>query len=231
MLILRFVEKRAKEKRKRFFYRKRLNNNDTLNRYSIIVKGKSVSVLELNEAVLNNENVQMLLKMYKGRILVSESYKNYDELKDYLFNPKLYYQRALLSSLLNQIRRVNKEWENICVKTSEFFPFKELYKLVKITKKVTIIGESNCYTDKFLKDCYYQYGAIVYVRNDNLDWENCVFVDLDSVDNCRKLTINAYSKSFTLFSDIRYFEESEEYQKLAPFDLYYDEICAAFSGK
>lgn len=230
MLILRFVEKRAKEKRKRFFYRKRLNN-DTLNRYSIIVKGKSVSVLELNEEMLKNESVQMLLKMYKGRALASGKYKNYDELKDYLFSPKLYYQRALLSSLVNQISRVNKDWENICIKTSEFFPFKELYELVRITKRVTIIGESNCYTDKFLKDCYYQYGAIVSVRNDCLEKANCVFIDLDGVDNSRRLIINAYSKAFTLYSDVRYFEESEEYQKVLPFDLDYCEICAAFSGK
>ncbi len=233
MLILSFVGERENDvKKKRYILRKkRVRKNELLNRYSMIVKGKSVLVLELNEPGLKSEDVQMLLKMYKGRVLVSEKYKNHDELRAYLYSPKAYYQRALLSSLVNQIRNINKEWGNICIKTDDFYSFKELYELVRITKNVVIIGERNNYTDKFIKDCFYEYGAIVSVRNDCFDMGKCIVVDLDEIDDSKKLLIKVCSKEFVLYSDARFFESCQEYQKLMPFDLAFNEICAVFSDK
>ena len=233
MLVLNFFDERENvEKNKKHFFKKhRKNNNNKINRYSINVNGKNVLVLELTEKDLLKEDVLALLKIYKGRVLVSEKYKNSDGLKEYLYSPKEYYQRALISSLVNQIKTINKEWKNICIRTENFEPFKELYELVRISKKVTIIGENNLHTEKFSKDCYYEYGAIVSVKKEISVLKYDVFLNLDEVDNSGKLMINVNTKDFILYPDTRYFESCTEYQKLIPFGLEHNDICSVFSNK
>lgn len=233
MLILNFVDERENEEKnkKRFIRKLRKKQNNMINRYSINVNGKNVLVLELTEKDIIEEDVLALLKIYKGRVLVSEKYKNSEMVKEYLYSPKEYYQRALISSLVNQIKTVNKDWKSVCIRTECFVPFKELYQLVKISKKVTIIGENNIYTEKFSKDCYYEYGAIVLVKKENSELKYDVFMDLDEVDNSGKLMINVNAKDFILYSDTRYFESCTEYQKLLPFYLEHNTICSAFSNK
>ena len=235
MLILKFNneynEVENKKRARLFVPKSRKQKNDTLNRYSVIVNGKNISVLELTRKELKSDDVQMLLKIYKGRVLTSEKYKNDDELKEHLYSPKLYYQRALISSLVNQIKAANKEWKNICIKTDSFEPFKELYELVIITKRVSIITEESAYTRAFIKDCYYKYGAIVSVKGDASIIENDVFVNLNEIDNGGRVMINVNSKDFILYPDARYFESCDEYQKLLPFGLEYNIICSVFSEK
>ena len=233
MLILKFnCENEVKEKRrKRFISKSQKQKNETLNRYSVNVNGKNVSVLELTRKDLKSEDVQTLLKIYKGRVLVPEKYKNDDELKELMFSPKPYYQRALISSLVNQIKAVNKEWKNICIKTDCFEPFKELYELVKITKRVSIITVENACTQAFVKDCYYKYGAIVSVKENSSVIPTDVFVNLNEVDNSGRLMINVNSKDFILYPDARYFDSCDEYQKLLSFGLEHNVICSVFSEK
>ena len=233
MLVLSFIdesEEVAKNK-KHFFKKNRKNKNNKINRYSINVNSKNVLVLELTEKDLHKEDVLALLKIYKGRVLVSEKYKNFEMLKEYLYSPKEYYQRALISSLVNQIKSVNKDWMNICIQTENFMPHKELYELVRISKKVTIIADNNSYTEKFCKDCYYEYGAIVSVKKEKSTLRYDVFLNLDEVDNSGKLMINVNTKNFILYPDTRYFESCMEYQKLIPFGLEHNDICSVFSNK
>ena len=233
LLILNFINKNEEKERikKRFFKNSRVLNKNDLNRYSVCVNGKNVIVLELTERDLTRDDVLKLLKIYQGRVLVSEKYKNYEPLKEYLFSSKEYYQRALISSLVNQIKTVNKEWKNICIKTENFVPFKELYELMRISKKIVIIAKNNCFTEKFSKDCYYEYGAIVSVKNGISGLEYDVFLDLDEVDNSGKLMIKVNHKDFILYPDMRYFENCREYQKLLSFNIEYNIICSAFPTK
>ena len=233
MLVLNFFDERedVEKNKKKFFQKRRKNNNNKIKRYSINVNGKNVLVLELTEKDLVEEDVLALLKIYKGMVLVPEKYKNSERLKEYLYSPKEYYHRALISSLVNQIKSVNKDWKNICIRTESFMAHKELYELVRISKKVTIIGESNLQSEKFTKDCYYEYGAIVSVKKDNSGLKYDVFLNLDEVDNSGKLMINVNTKDFILYPDTRYFESCTEYQKLVAFCLDYNTICSVFSNK
>lgn len=233
MLVLNFSDERedVEKNKKHFFKKHRKNNNNKINRYSINVNGKNVLVLELTEKDLLKEDVRALLKIYKGRVLMPEKYKNFEGVKEYLYSPKEYYQRALISSLVNQIKTVNKDWKNICIRTENFEPLKELYELVRISKKVTIIGENNLHTEKFSKDCYYEYGAIVSVKREISGLKYDVFLNLDEVDNSGKLMINVNTKDFILYPDTRYFESCTEYQKLVAFCLDYNTICSVFSNK
>ena len=232
MLILHFVDERERvDKPKRRFFRKNDFKNSEIKRYSINVNGRNVIILEITEKDLKREDVITLLNIYKGRVLASEKLKENEGLKEYLYNPEEYYQRALLSSLINQIKTVNKEWQRIEIKTRSFTPFKELYELVRITKAATFITEANGYTEAFQNNCYYEYGAVVSIKEQNISMQNVVYVDLNKVDNKVRLMINAKGKDFLLYPDARYFEKSSEYQKLAPYNIEYSLICSAFSDK
>ncbi len=233
MLILDFVEERVVEDRpQRKIFRKRdKENNKELKRYSVNVNGRNVTILEITKKDLKKDDVLTLLKIYKGRVLVSERFMGNEDLKEYLHSPKEYYQRALLSSLINQIKTVNREWKNIAVKTECFTPFKEFYELVRISKAVSIFTEANSYTDKFLNDCYYEYGAIVSVKKEITSTKSDICLNLDKIDNNGKLMINAKGKDFLLYPDIRYFDICSEYQKLSQYNIEHNLICSAFSDK
>ncbi len=233
LLILNFIKEIGKtpNTKKRIFKKNKALKKNELNRYSINIKGKNILVLDLSEKDLMREDVITLLKIYKGRVLVPSKYQNEENIESYLFNPKEYYQRALLSSLINQIKTVNKDWKNLCVKTEKFSPYKELYEIVRISKTVSIITSDNPYTDKFKKECYYEYGAIVSVKNDEEKHKFDIFLDLDKIDNKGKLMINVKEKEFLLYPDVRYFENKPDYQKLLPFNIEHNIICSAFSDK
>jgi len=233
LLILNFNNERVKTKnnKKRVFKKNRGLKNNELNRYSINVKGKTAIVLELSEKDLEYDEVLTLLQIYKGRVLVPSEYANIELLKDFLYNPNEYYQRALLSSLINQMKTVNRDWKNICIKTEKFSLFKEFYELVRISKKVTFLTEPNAYTERLIRDCYYEYGAIVSVKIDEEKHKFDVSLDLDKIDDKGKLMINVKDRDFLLYPDVRYFENQTEYQKLLPFQIEHNIICSAFSDK
>ncbi len=232
MLILDFVDERECVKNnKRIFKKKRSIEKDRgFKRYSINVNGKNVIVLELTEKDLKKEDVLTLLKIYKDRVLIPEKYKGIEMLKEYIYDPKEYYQRALLSSFVNQIKCVNKEWKCVSIKISDFKPFKEFYEIVRLSKMVTILTPTNTYTEKFLNDCYYEYGAVVTIGKENLI-KSGVYLDLDKIDNNGRLMINVKGKDFLLYPDIRYFEKYPEYQKLLSYNIEHNVVCAVFSDK
>ncbi len=233
LLILNFVNEREKTEntKKRLFKNNRTIKKTELKRDSVSVNGKNVIVLELTEKDLMREDVITLLKIYNGRVLVPSKYQNVEKIEKYLFKPKEYYQRALLSSLINQIKTVNKDWKNICIKTEEFKPYKELYEIVRISKTVEIITTNNSFTEIFKNECYYEYGAIVSVKIDEAKHKFDVFLDLDKIDDKGKLMINVKDREFLLYPDVRYFENQSEYQKLLSFNIDHNIICSAFSYK
>lgn len=232
MLILYFVDENvfSENKKRKFSRKKKCEKKNEIRRYSIIVNGKNVVVLELTEKDLENEDVLTILKVYKSRVLVSARYAEKGILNEYLYNPNEYYKRALLSSFVNQVKTVNKDWKNILIKTHDFKPFREFYDIVRLSKKVTILTEATAYTESFIKACYYEYGAIVNVSDDG-KIKSDVFLDLDKIDKSGKLMINVKGKDFLLYPDTSFFENSEEYQKLNMYNIDYNIMCAAFSDK
>ena len=232
MLILKLNNEAEDVKRKRAFFRRKKESvkESEFNRYSINVNGKTVLVLELKENELACEDVKTLLKIYKGKVLVSKEHKNNQHLKGYLFEPGEYYKRAVLSSLKNQIRTVNRDWKFISVKINDFSPFKELYEIVKISKRVNLITQKNAQTIKFANDCYNQYGSIISINGEAFAG-NEIFLDLDKTDSNGKLMISVKDKDFLLYADNNYFQAEEEFKKLVPFNLEHNIICAAFSKK
>jgi hypothetical protein len=78
LLILNFVDDNdTKKKQKKLFSKKKLSNSKSeFKRYSLNVNGKNVIVLDLTEKDLHNDDILMLLKIYKGRVLVSTEYQN-----------------------------------------------------------------------------------------------------------------------------------------------------------
>ncbi len=231
MLILKITEEREQRIKNKGRFRKKVvyENYDQINRYTINVSGKNVVVLELSEKNLENEDVATILRVYNNRVLVEEKYKRNKILVNYLFNPKAYYQRAVLSSLTNQIKTLNKDWQNICVKLKFFLPFNEFFSLVKISKNVTVITDESNLTDMFLNRCFCEYGAVVKLKNECATTDFDVFLDLDAIDNKGKVMIEVKGKTFLLYPDNTYFSNDAEYEKLQCFNLEHNEMCAAFS--
>lgn len=232
MLILKINEEREKIKRIKGIFRKKIiyEKLEDIKRYSINVNGKTVTVLELSASEIGNDDFLSLLKIYKGRVLVSEEYYRNDILKDYLFDPREYYKRAILSSFKNQIRTVRKDWNNVCIKTDEFSPFKELFEIVKISKTLTLVTQRSTLTDEFVNECYYEFGAIIFLK-EACPLQTDVFLNLDLIDAKGKLMINVRGREFILYPDATYFDGNEEYQKLLMFNVDHNKICAAFSDK
>lgn len=232
MLILNIVNEGEKKRFTKITFKKKKTHKytDEIKRYSININRKTVIVLDLPENKKISEDVLKLLKIYKGRVLVDKANENNELLKEYLYNPKEYYQRAVLSSLINQIKTVNKEWENICIKTECFTPFSEYFELVKISK-MNLITSVNLQTKKFIEQCYYEYGAIISVKKENNTDTYDVFSDLDNIDEKGKLMINVKGKNYLLYPDVSYFQDFEEYKKLRDFNIEHNLICAAFSCK
>ncbi len=233
MLVLKITDEREKIKKVKGVFRKKIiyEKNEEIKRYSLNVNGKTVVVLELPEVKLESEDVLTLLKVYEGRVLTSKENVNNPLLQEYLFDPKEYYQRAVLSSLINQMKTVNKEWKNVNIKVTDFLPFKELFEIVKISKSVVLITEKSVLTEKFINDCYYEFGAIVTIKGDCIPLKYDIFLNLEEIDNNGKLMIEVKGKDFLLYPDMTYFQENPEYQKLLPFNIEHNIICAAFSGK
>ncbi|MBQ7115502.1 MAG: hypothetical protein IJN94_03695 [Clostridia bacterium] len=231
MLILKINDEREKIKRTKGIFRKKIIYEKTdIERYSINVNGKSVIVLELPDNEIENEDVLSLLKIYKGRVLVSEEYCSNDTLKEYLFDSSKYYQRAILSSLINQLKTVSSDWKNICIKTQEFSPFKELFEIVRISKTLTLITKNSVLSDKFLNECYYELGAIVFIK-EFCPLQADVFLDLEEIDAAGRLMVSVKGRACILYPDASYFDEKDEYQKLSVFNIDHNQLCAAFSDK
>lgn len=233
MLILKLTDERDEKKKVKGIFRKRIiyENREGIKRYSVNVNGKNIIVVELPKNMLECEDVLTLLKIYKGSVLVSTDDADINILKKSLFSPEEYYQRAVLSSLVNQIKSFNNEWKIICIKTESFKPFKELFEVVKISKSVILITKENTLTDKFLNECYYEYGSVVRIKGAEQFLKYDVFLNLDEVDDKGKLIINVKGKDFLLYPDVSYFQDNTEYQKLLPFNIEHNIICAAFSDK
>lgn len=232
MLIIRIIDEDYDyKKRKKWFCRRNVVDKkyDEVERYSINVNGKNVIVLELNSNSLLREDVVTLLNIYKGRVLVAE--KNKQLFKEYLYIPKEYYKRAILSSLVNQAKTVNKAWQKICIKTESFTVSDEYYEIVRLSKKVTLITQLNPLTESFINDCYYKYGAVVGIKDDADISVFDVFLDLDEIDDSGKLMINVQGKEYLLYPDATYFSTCEEYQKLQPFNIEHNIVCSVFSDK
>lgn len=233
MLVLKITDERDTVRKVKGVFRKKIVYEELshINRSSLCINGKTVITLELPFSKMNCDDVIKLLNIHKGQVLASEKYNGIDNLKGYIFSPKEYYQRAVVSSLINQMKNLNKELETVCIKTAEFVPFKELFEIVRISKSVVLIAPKNIFTNKFLSDCYYEYGAVVTVKGgaDSLKYD--VFLDLDEIDDKGKLMISVKGKSFLLYPDISYFQDNIEYQKLLPFNIEHNKICAAFSDK
>lgn len=233
MLILSITEGAKKERKHgSFFHRKAVRGSPCdFRRSSVNINGKNVIILNISEDGLKCEEVRTLLKIYRGRVLLSKG-KNQVELpRNLLFDPKRYYMRAVLSSLVNQMKTVNKEWKKVCIKIETFEPVKEFYQIVKSAKALCLLTPKSPLTDSFVNNCYNEYGAVVKVADDCfLDFYD-VFLNLEEVDEKGRLIIKVKGKPLLLYPDMTYFESNTEYQKLADFDIEHDVVCAAFSGK
>lgn len=230
MLILKINEEREGIKKTKGVFRKKIiyEKAKDIKRYSININGKNVIVLELPGNEIGSKDVLSLLKVYNGRVLVPQNYYHNEILKTYLFDPNEYFKRAILSSLKNQIRTVCKDWKNVCIKTNEFSPSKELFEIVKISKSLTLLTTKSRLTEEFVNECYYELGAIVFIKESSPLYAD-VFLDLEQIDSKGQLTVSAKGREHILYTDASYFEDKDEYKKLSIFNIDHNQICAAFS--
>ena len=85
-------------------------------------------------------------------------------------------------------------------------------------------------TEEFVNECYYELGAIVFIKQ-SCPSETDVFLDLEQIDTKGRLMVNAKGVEHILYPDATYFDDKEEYQKLAVFNINHKYKCAAFSDK
>lgn len=232
MLVLKIDTEREAIKKRKGVFNKKTNNvvSSGVVRSTVNINGVNAVVMELPLSATKTEEFATLLNMYSGRLLCSSN--NCTVISaDYLFSAKSYYQRALLSSLVNQAKIISADCNSVCVKIKDFFICNELYRLVKIFKNVTIITAVNALTNEFADKCYYEYGAKVKIKGNHTPLTGSVLINLDNADEKGRLIINACGKECLLYPDSTYFENNAEYNKLHGFDIEHNLICAAFSGK
>ena len=115
------------------------------------------------------------------------------------------------------------------MKNKSFYPYKEFFEIVRHLKTVILITDENSVTDRFIADCYKEYGAIVRVRG-SVDFSTAdAFLDLDDIDDNGKLFIFFNGKNCLLYPDEAYFRDCKEFNKLCSYEIEHKMICAAFS--
>ncbi len=180
-----------------------------IKRKNIKIKGKIFYLVEVLPEDLEKKEVKKLIKAFKGRILHDEKI-NADIFKNgELFNSRDYFNKSLISALANMIE-CQKDLENICIKSKKFQCYPQLYGLLRVSKKLTLVTEECAHTREFIENAFNGMGAVVCRFDETPPRCFDVFIDLDKTDDNSKNIISVKGLGCCLYPDIKYFSHKTD---------------------
>lgn len=215
MLVIQFKKEILSQKRqnKMLFNKSTSHSKERIVRQNIKINDRLLCFLSISKNDISNHQVQRLLNVYKGRILVPREYKNLFE-ADMLFNVIPFFQKALVSSLTKQLAYVDADKRNLLIKVDDFKYFDEFSELVKLSKKVAFCTENCPEFEFFQSSCYKNFGAIVLLKDYSQSEDYGIIMDLNSLDEQGKLIIDFFGKHTLIYPDAAFFGANEAVQKL-----------------
>lgn len=211
----------------RFF--KKQEQQSLFYRQTDYINGKPFYIIECDKSFLKSEEMNKLLCAYKGKVF-SQTNEIAKEIGEYLFNPRDYYIRALLSSML-RISEFQESFESLCIKCSNLCESEELYEIIKKIKYVSIVSEDTFEIKKIKKNSFILFGTFINVipKIPPLDFD--AFIDLNKItDDCR-CEFLFKGKSLTLYTDNSYFEVNEQVNILLSHGIDKKTACAFCNSK
>lgn len=226
MLIIKLLSENNKKTTKK---RKRKKNEPVINRYSININTSNLTVIELPPSELNNPDVKKLINIHKGEILLSEiSLKNAIP-EEYLFNPKPYFNKALLSSLSKQMIFLKEKYQSVCIVYPDFEPHTSMLEIVRYARSFTLITKQNLLTENFKEDCFYNYGAIISVKETEPEINRYdIYADFNKTEDNAKLMLYLKGLPTLLNADPDYFQYKSELDVITSYGIDNKTAYAAF---
>ncbi len=226
MLIIKMLsENNEKTTRKR----KRKKNEAVINRYSVNINTSNLTVIELPPSELNNPDVKKLININKGEILLSEDVLKNTIPEEYLFNPKTYFNKALLSSLSKQMLFLKENYQSVCIIYPDFEPQTSMLEIVRYARTFTLITKQTPLTEKFKEECFYNYGAIISVKETEPEINKYdIYADFNKTDENAKLMLYLRGLSTLLNADPDYFQYKSGLDVITSYGIDNKTACAAF---
>lgn len=223
MLIIDIVST-DKIKFKGSFFKKQIRH-EAFKRKSMNICGKTCTLIEFNESMLEGLQLDRLLNTFKGQILgVNNAIENIVPV-EYRFDYRQYFKRALISSLVNNCKDTAKQL-SLCVKNTDFLCSDECFLLANMFKSFTLISHRDTETEKFLNRCFVEFGNFIRITDDYV--KSDVYIDLDKVDKDCKTMVVVDGKEQLLYPDPRYFVLKNDLLPLVNMGIEDKILCAAF---
>ncbi len=220
MLILNFTEEN-KRKSFRFRHKKEYQLNIT----SFVCNKNIFYVVNLTENDLKEKEVISLLNKYKGFVLDTNNDKINKKISKYLFDGRLYYKRALVSSLADKLKDL--DILNLCVYDDDFHFSSEWIGVAQKCKTISVLGKSNIELKKFSDFCFMEYGLNVFVNEQPFRDNSTIYVDLNILNRQKSVSVTYAKTTVELLMDKKYFVINESVKKLVSLGVSQGIACAA----
>lgn len=230
MLIIKIIPEREGREKLKGKRKKQKQKNELIKRFSVNINTTCATVLELPCSELKNPDIEKLFKIYKGRILLSENAPKNTVPEEYLFNPKPYFNRALLSALSKQMIFLSKDNRSFCLKYPDFSPTVTMSEIVRYARSFTLITPKSTLAQQFKEECYETLGAIITVKEEepNIDKFD-VFADFTKTDENAKLIMTVKGKDAVLYPDPEFFRCKNKIDMAFSYGINEKIACAAFA--
>lgn len=198
--------------KKRLFFKSVAENN--IKREKLLIDNKIFYIIYLSEKQLESKELETLLNAYKGRVLLGDDFNNFS-FREYLFDSSVYFSKALLSTFIKLIKNEVVSKRNVFIEGECFFPCKELFELVRISKKVVFKFENYYGFEGFIEECYYSFGAVIRAEETaGPCWDYDYYLKLFPDKKCGECDayINGYKKR--IYPDMSYFKENDSVKLL-----------------
>lgn len=196
-----------------YFLRLLLGKKDNILRDYAVVGNKPFDIYSMTNNDLTSTETQRLLHMNKGKILDSLNTEQNDFLKEYLFDKKPYFKRALLSSVNKFIKQTGEQL-SVAIRDDSFFLCDEYVALAESVRTLTLATSETAKLNSFVEKVYYEYGLRAVVKQQLALSAYDLSLDFSKMEKYGSFNIIYRGDSLPIYPDNLYFEPDDDVLKL-----------------
>lgn len=231
MLIIEIKEEETENQKGFWFKRNKRKPKSTIERQSLKLGREIHTILKMPVCECENPEFKRLKNFYKGKILVPVNTEIQTALDGFLFDPKQYYKRALLSSLNKILSENANKYGTVCISDSEFLITREYTNTAKIVKNLVLITQKNINTQKFADYCYFNLGSVPQIKECAVFYDWDIFLNFDRIFDDATVQIHFKDGKKILHPDSDYFVCDESFYNIISCGILVKTVCAAFEVK